>query len=260
MATAVTEGSAMARLYDMHCHLSFAKGGVAGWGGADDPRIFALSGTVTPAEYVTKSDWRSNVHFGMGFHPHWVASGECNFSSALEFLHYLPVARYVSEIGLDFGKKCEVSYGEQLRYFDMIIEQCRYKLLSVHAVHSASQVLDTLEEHDAFSTNTVIFHWFSGTSDELQRAIKDGAYFSVGPLMLNSKRGREYAKAIPLDKLLLETDFPYEQGEEFTVDDHVKALEDALVRIAELRNMDPVELREKLAENSEGILALSDEF
>ena len=35
------------------------------------------------------------------------------------------------------------------------------------------------------------------------------SFFSVGPHMLASKRGRAYAQAIPRDRLLLETDATY---------------------------------------------------
>ena len=59
-----------------------------------------------------------------------------------------------------------------------------------------------------------ILHWFSGDGDELHRAVRAGCYFSVGPRMVATKRGREYAKQIPLDRLLLETDDP--EGENVT--------------------------------------------
>ena len=38
--------------------------------------------------------------------------------------------------------------------------------------------------------------------------IRMGCWFSCGPMMMGVKRSREYAKLIPADKLLLETDFP----------------------------------------------------
>ena len=55
-----------------------------------------------------------------------------------------------------------------------------------------------------------IFHWFSGSSAQLKRARDLGCFFSVNAFMLQTKRGREYAKAIPLDRLLIETDLPEE--------------------------------------------------
>lgn len=245
-------GSPKYRLYDMHCHLSFVKGGLEGWGGADDPRIAVFSGTVTPEEYFESIslDDPDNVRWGMGMHPRWIASGECGYESQSKFMHWLPATHFISEVGLDFGKKYEESFGTQGFYFTQFVDLCKGKLVSVHAVRSVSAMLEDMEYFNFFEDNQVIFHWFSGTSDELQRAIKDGAYFSVGPLMLNSKRGREYAKAIPLDRLLLETDYPMEQDAEYSVDQHVRDLEETLEALAELRGMDVDELGRIIADTS----------
>ena len=54
-----------------------------------------------------------------------------------------------------------------------------------------------------------IFHWFTGTAAERRRAIEAGAWFSINPRMLKTKSGRETIKAIPADRLLLETDAPF---------------------------------------------------
>ena len=87
------------------------------------------------------------------------------------------------------------------------------RVISIHSVRAASEALDTLQRFDMPHNSTCIFHWFSGTSDELARARALGCYFSVNARMLATKRGREYARQIPLDKLLLETDAPKELGD-----------------------------------------------
>ena len=71
-------------------------------------------------------------------------------------------------------------------------------------------IIDMLEEYELLVGNTIIFHWFSGSSAQLKRARNLGCFFSVNAFMLQTKRGREYAKAIPLDRLLIETDLPEE--------------------------------------------------
>ena len=71
-------------------------------------------------------------------------------------------------------------------------------------------IMDMLEEYELLEDNTIIFHWFSGSSAQLKRARDLGCFFSVNAFMLQTKRGREYAKAIPLDRLLIETDLPEE--------------------------------------------------
>ena len=51
-------------------------------------------------------------------------------------------------------------------------------------------------------------HWFSGTHSELTRAIDLGCWFSVGPAMLQGKKGRRLASLMPIDRVLTETDGP----------------------------------------------------
>ena len=52
-------------------------------------------------------------------------------------------------------------------------------------------------------------HWFSGTIQEARRAVVMGCWFSVGPAMLRSAKGRAILYELPPDKLLPETDGPF---------------------------------------------------
>ncbi|MBC2681010.1 hypothetical protein GSS87_01000 [Corynebacterium sp. 4HC-13] len=82
-------------------------------------------------------------------------------------------------------------------------------VLSIHAVRASSAVIDILEELHIGRYNVApIIHWFSGTSDELTRFIALGGYISVNHRMLATKRGRAYARQIPVERLLIETDLP----------------------------------------------------
>ncbi len=100
----------------------------------------------------------------------------------------------------------------------------------------------------------MIFHWFSGTSDDLTRALADGCYFSAGPRMLVSRRGREYARQIPLDRLLLETDMPSRAGEALPANVWHAELGNALSGIAQLKAIDRDLLTERLATTSAALL------
>ena len=127
-------------------------------------------------------------------------------------------SRFVGEIGLDFSGGRMATAPQQQEAFDWIIQSCAEhpvtgRAISIHSVRAASEALDTLQRFDMPHNSTCIFHWFSGTSDELARARALGCYFSVNARMLATKRGREYARQIPLDKLLLETDAPKELGD-----------------------------------------------
>ena len=117
--------------------------------------------------------------------------------------------------------------------------------------------MDTLESNDLLkdvpNSPTIIFHWFSGTSDEFVRARIAGCYFSVNERMLATKRGREYARQIPLDRLLLETDAPAEPDAETSARQFV----DSLIRVSEviaaLKNCPEESIKSVVLENSHSI-------
>ena len=128
------------------------------------------------------------------------------------------------------------------------------KLISIHAVNAAAAALDALEQAGAFALHHVIFHWFSGTSDDLHRAVELGCFFSVGPRMLASRRGREYARQIPLGQLLLETDMPARKDDNLPAEVWRAELNNALSGIAQLKGIDRAELAEHIASTSRELL------
>lgn len=85
------------------------------------------------------------------------------------------------------------------------------RVISLHSRRAATPVLDALGRFPG--AGTAIFHWFSGTRRELERAVDAGAWFSVGPAMLASSKGRALTAAMPKDRVLTETDGPFAQVE-----------------------------------------------
>jgi TatD DNase family protein len=80
-------------------------------------------------------------------------------------------------------------------------------LIRLHSRRAATQVLDRLQRFPG--AGLAVFHWFSGTARELERAASAGYWFSVGPAMLASTKGRALAAAMPRDRILTETDGPF---------------------------------------------------
>ena len=203
------------RYCDLHCHLDFADNARGLADDLDVCGIHCLSVTVSPQGYERAKiilGECNNVRVGLGLHPWWVADGRCDETEVERFVALLAGTRFVGEVGLDFSQRHRAGFDVQLAAFNRVAAACAQggKVLSLHAVRSAGQVLDVLERHDCFTNNACIFHWFSGTSEELQRAVRRGCYFSVSERMLASRRGRAYAQVIPAERLVLETDLPEE--------------------------------------------------
>ena len=203
-------------LADMHCHLDFSSDMAALAQLAQVHSVAAFSNTVTPESYLAASKALAsfpNVRVGVGLHPWWVADGRCGAEQVELTCRLIQETRFVGEVGLDFAPRREGTFETQLDAFERIIDACCAqggKVISIHAVRSATAVLDVLERHHATRSNACILHWFSGSSQELARARELGCHFSVNPNMLATKRGRAYVRQIPPGRLLLETDLPDE--------------------------------------------------
>jgi TatD DNase family protein len=147
------------------------------------------------------------IRTALGFHPQIAHErfGELPLFDAL-----LPETRYVGEIGLDGAPEFRVHWREQIKAFEQILRataKAGGRIMSIHSRHAADEVLDALAATP--NAGVPVLHWFSGNKAQLTRAINMGCWFSVGPAMLRSKRGRELVAAMPRDRVLTETDGPF---------------------------------------------------
>lgn len=203
------------QLFDMHCHLDFCPDPRAVAEGLALRHIGCFSQTLTPQGYEDAQEVlaaQGNVRLGVGMHPWNVATDEGALHEDFDrFAVLAQGSRWIGEVGLDFSPKWIENKDNQLWMFKAIAELCSRQgecVLSLHAVQSATDVLDILEATRVCARNTCIFHWFSGTDQEFKRALDLGCCFSFGPRSLATKRGMRFVAAVPLRSLLLETDEP----------------------------------------------------
>lgn len=195
---------------DAHCHLHHDPRFAAHAQADLDAHYFCM--TETPQEFIqlAAGNLPCNAHLGIGLHPWHVAKDEETARQQVQqVLELLPRTWLVGEVGLDFAPAHEETRACQLAAFEAIAQACaqaKGKVLSIHAVRAAGDVLEILQRTDCLSTCQCIFHWFSGTSDQLVAAREAGCYFSFGPRALATKRGRAYAAQVPPARLLRESD------------------------------------------------------
>ena len=253
------------QLFDAHCHLDLMNG----------PNVVAHEATamglglfdcgVDPRDFAgarERSGSNSHVIAGVGLHPWWIADGRCGTAEVDLLCELASRERFIGEVGLDFSSRFAGTEGIQMQAFERLCQTLSQsplpnRALSIHAVRAAGAALDILESNGLLdpSTNspTIIFHWFSGTSDELVHARHTGCFFSINERMLTTKRGREYARQIPLNRLLLETDAPAEPDAEASA----RQLVDSLIRTSEataaLKNCAAESVKSVVLENSRSI-------
>ncbi|MDO5116935.1 MAG: TatD family hydrolase [Eggerthellaceae bacterium] len=202
-------------MYDLHCHASFSADPATFASLIEESTLQVLSATITPDDYALACALFGNVphiRIALGLHPWQIDADEATADEMTEkLLSSIGDTGYIGEVGLDFSPKHAHTKDAQLRSFERILSACAKsgnKVITIHSVRAASDCLDLIEETRCIETCSCIMHWFSGSSDELARAIKLGCYFSVGERSLKTKRGPEYVRAIPEGRLLLETDLP----------------------------------------------------
>ena len=256
------------QLFDAHCHLDLmaCPDTVADETTALSLGLFDCG--VDPRDFAaakTRASHHPNIIAGVGLHPWWLADGRCSATEINLLCEVAAQERYIGEVGLDLSARFAGSEPLQIQAFDRLCDAVVQhpltgRVISIHAVRSAGAVLDVLESHGLLTPRpdspTIIFHWFSGTSDELVRARNAGCYFSVNERMLASKRGREYARQIPLDRLLFETDAPAEPNTETSAQSLIRSLTWTSERIASLKNCDAKRIESAVLANSRSVFDL----
>lgn len=176
----------------------------------------------------------NNIQVGLGLHPQLIMERGHEIDL---FLDLVKESRYIGEVGLDFNAPNKDSKAQQIPCFRKIAEKCALegnKILSIHSVKAASEVINELNKVGTFKTCICIFHWFSGSARDRNNAVEMGAYFSINPRMLKTKSGRETIRSIPRDKILLETDAPFTK-KYIKVDDLEIDLVDLVRSISDIR-------------------------
>ena len=118
--------------------------------------------------------------------------------------------RYIGEIGLDASRNFKPHLEAQIRVFRHILSRCeefKSKILTIHTLHAVTMVLDELQAYP--NCGKPILHWFLGTKTEMKRALELGCWFSIGPAMTTSQKGKKIIDWLPKNKILLETDGPF---------------------------------------------------
>lgn len=86
------------------------------------------------------------------------------------------------------------------------------------------------------------------------RLRKLGCHISVNERMLATKRGREYARQMPLGRLHLETDAPAQPGSPYSAEELESSLNRTLNALARIRGIEQGELAAYMAQTSAAIL------
>ncbi len=248
------------RLFDTHCHLDDER-----FGEDRNQLIQALPEQglvycVTVGSDIASSERSIGLAHQYGFlyaaaglHPHEAAKAEKTWEERLRQLLGDEKAVALGEIGLDYyydfsprGLQKQVL----LRQLHMAREMELPVILHVRDAHG--DMIDMLRALGDGRPGGVL-HCFSGSAESALEYVRMGFYISfAGPVTFkNAEKLLLAAKAVPLDRLLIETDSPYLAP----VPMRGKRNDPSLIRhtcakLAELRGMSEQEMADLTCENA----------
>jgi len=152
-----------------------------------------------------------NIFTSVGVHPHDVQEmKESDLEILLAMSAYEKVVA-IGEIGLDYYYDTAPREIQKLWFREQIKLAVELELpLIIHSREAAQDTFDLLKEGGGHKVGGVI-HCFSGSVEMAQRYVDLGYYLGIGGVVTfkNAKTTLEVVKAMPLERLLIETDAPY---------------------------------------------------
>ena len=149
------------------------------------------------------------VYCAVGSHPD--SADEVNESVIEEYRNLCrhPKVKAIGEIGLDYHYE-DIPRELQKKAFIMQMELAKETGLPV-IVHERDAHEDGLAIVKSFPTVQGVFHCFSGSAELARQLVDLGWYIGFTGVLTfkNARRAIEAAAAIPLERIVLETDCPY---------------------------------------------------
>lgn len=195
-------------LIDTHCHFDMMLNPVQYINEQEGLGNIVIGMTNLPSHFEVGYPFVQNykhIRLALGLHPQVADKASRELSM---FARFVDKTSYIGEIGLDFSPEYRNSWNRQVANLIYVLECIRgkNKLVSVHSRGAERELLDMLKE---YKIQNVIFHWYSGPLDLIPDIIDIGYYFSVNEAMVRSKKGKLIISKIPADRILTESDAPY---------------------------------------------------
>ncbi len=196
-------------MFDAHAHLDFPEFDADRDAVLERAQARGVRGVVVPG--VDEASWERARRLGfpycVGVHPQWLQEDERDPAAIEAALRADPGAVGVGETGLD--ARVDVPAERQRAVFEAHLRAAAARSLPVvlHVVGRHGAALAILERHAPLRG---MVHGFSGAPEVARRYLALGLHLSFGGLVTRPRalKARAAATAVPLERLLVETDSP----------------------------------------------------
>ena len=167
---------------------------------------YDLESSRRAVELATQSD---ALYAAVGIHPHDAAQCDADALATLRDLAQQPRVVAIGEIGLDFYRDLSPRAAQyEAFHAQMHLTQSLGLPVILHCRDAYDELLRVLAE---YPTVRGVLHCFSGTEAHAQRGLELGYSLGIGGVITfkSAEPLRAIVRAMPRDRLLLETDAPY---------------------------------------------------
>lgn len=205
-------------------------------------------------ELAERFDW---VWAAVGSHPDDAGIVDAARIERYRALCKHPRVKAVGEIGLDYHYE-DVPRDVQQQAFRAQMQLAREAGLPV-VVHEREAHGDAMEILDEFPDVTGVFHCYSGSAEMAKELVRRGWYvgFTGVVTFKNARRAVETVEALPLDRILIETDCPYMAPEPYRGRRNDPSFVPLVAaRIADIKGISPEEAGRITRENAARLFRL----
>lgn len=205
------------RLVDTHCHLNDAKAfpnpaeAIAEAAAAAVDRLIVVGIDLEwSRRAVELAERHPSVWAVVGWHPSHAHEFRPEVQAEMEELARHPRCCAVGEIGLDFyWKDASPDQQRDVLALYMDLAERLAKPVVFHCRDAYPELLDWIAARKP--SVPLLFHCFSGTQADADRAMALGCWFGVdGPVTYPKNEGlREIVRGLPRDRIVIETDAPW---------------------------------------------------
>ncbi|MDG5749327.1 TatD family hydrolase [Qipengyuania sp. XHP0207] len=206
-------------LVDSHCHLEYDglvddKDGVIARAEARGVKAF-LNISTKQSEWgrvVMTAEGRARIYASVGIHPHHADEHQGLTHDVLLEATRNPKVIGIGETGLDyFYEHSDRTAQQKLFRLHIAVARETGLPLIIHTRDAEDDTLAILEEEMEKGAFPALIHCFTASADFGEKVLALGLSISLSGIVTfkNAKDLQEFAKTVPQDRLLVETDSPF---------------------------------------------------
>jgi len=205
-------------LIDAHAHLGYEPllgdvegvvarsraAGVTGWisvgtGKEENQRAVELAGRF------------EGMYAGLGYHPHYAQDVTAEDMELLAEMAKGPKVVAIGETGLDF----HYNFSKQPAQIDIFRKHLEIAVSAklpviIHSRNAFDETMEVLKDFEG-KAGRMVFHCFSEKPEQAKFLVERGYYISFTGVITfkNAEGARQAVAAVPLERMMVETDCPY---------------------------------------------------